>query len=267
MCKSRKRESFVYKARFSKFEGMLNNPIMKTFFSLHILLICFFFAGQAQTEKELFKRGISKMEIHDYRGAFVDFSMVLKLNPRNDAAYFNRGFTRLKLGEYSKAVQDFSLSLDINPINAEAYYQRGNAKIGLGNHLAAMQDFNIAIKGKPKSSKYYRARAKAKQGLQDYRGSISDLNHAIKLTKGKDLSLIFDRAEAFIALRDFPSAVKDLDRLVKIRPRDPQAYNARATIKMQGGDVNGACLDWSKAGELGDVSAYDRIRKHCNGEQ
>lgn len=238
---------------------------VKTLLILSLAMLLFIGTSQGQTEKELFKRGISKMEIQDYRGAFVDFSMVLKLNPRNDAAYFNRGFSRLRLGEFNKAVQDFNLSLDINPINAEAYYQRGNAKLGLGNHLAAMQDFNIAIKGKPKSSKYFRARAKSKQGLEDYRGSITDLNQAIKLTKGKDLSLIFDRAEAFIALRDFTSAVKDLDRLVKIRPRDPQAYNARATIKMQGGDVNGACLDWSKAGELGDVSAYDRIRKNCNG--
>lgn len=29
-------------------------------------------------------------------------------------------------------------------------------------------------------------------------------------------------------------------------------------------DIDGACLDWSKAGELGRSDAYDVIKKKCN---
>jgi len=29
------------------------------------------------------------------------------------------------------------------------------------------------------------------------------------------------------------------------------------------GDKNGACLDWSKAGELGYIEAYDAIKEYC----
>ena len=28
-------------------------------------------------------------------------------------------------------------------------------------------------------------------------------------------------------------------------------------------DKSGACLDWSKAGELGYTHAYDLIKEHC----
>ena len=207
---------------------------------------------------------MSKMEEKDFEGAGLDFSMVIKLNPRNDAAYYNRGYSRMIMGDNPGAIQDFSHALDINPANPEGYYNRGRAKLSLEDFLGAMQDFNIALTARPKETKYLQARSKAKSGLQDFRGAIADLTLAIKLTKGRNMDYIFDRAEAFIDLKQFDLAVRDLDRVVRIRPKDPNAYNARASIKLQGGDLDGACLDWSKAGELGDVNAYTLIRKHCN---
>lgn len=239
------------------------NILMKIFCAVFICLSLSSLTF-GQTEKELFKRGLTKMEAQDFEGAELDFTLVLKFNPRNDAAYYNRGYTRMLLGDSPGAIQDFSLALDINPANPEAYYNRGRARNNLEDYLGAMLDFNIALKAKPKEIRFYRARAKAKSGLRDYRGAIKDLDMAIRLSKGKNMDLVFERAEAYINLKDFISAVQDLDRVVKTRPNDPSAYNARASIKLQGGDLNGACLDWSKAGELGDVNAYSMIRKHCN---
>ncbi|MEZ4686022.1 MAG: tetratricopeptide repeat protein [Bacteroidia bacterium] len=37
-----------------------------------------------------------------------DFTMVLQLNPANDAAYYNRGYARIEIGDYPGAVQDFT---------------------------------------------------------------------------------------------------------------------------------------------------------------
>ncbi|MEM7371323.1 MAG: tetratricopeptide repeat protein [Bacteroidota bacterium] len=237
----------------------MNKPIISC-----LILIIVGTLAMGQTEKQLYKRGMTKLEGSDFQGAETDFSMVIELNPRNDGAYYHRGFSRMKLGNHPAAIQDYSLALDINPANPEAYYNRGRAKLGLEDYLGAIIDFNISIKGKAKEARYYRARARAKSGLQDYRGAVQDLNLAIKLTKGKSMDLIFDRAEAYINLKFFDRAINDLDRVVKTRPGDPSAYSARATIKLQAGDLDGACLDWSRAGELGDINAYGLIRKHCN---
>ena len=36
--------------------------------------------------------------------------------------------------------------------------------------------------------------------------------------------------------------------------------NSKFNVK----EKDGACLDWSKAGELGDAGAFDLIKKYCN---
>jgi hypothetical protein len=43
-----------------------------------------------------------------------------------------------------------------------------------------------------------------------------------------------------------------------------EAYLNRGSFKFTLKDKNGACLDWSKASELGDSDAYDLIKKYCN---
>lgn len=42
------------------------------------------------------------------------------------------------------------------------------------------------------------------------------------------------------------------------------AYYNRGNAKYDSQDMNGACLDWRKAGELGSREAYDNIKKYCN---
>lgn len=235
-------------------------PVRIVFFLLGTMML---FPAYAQTEKQLLRRGIEHLDNQDFANAEGDFTMVLKLNPANGAAYYNRGFARLQLGAYAGAVKDFSLSLDINPANPEGYYNRGLAKLSLESYLEALRDFNIAIKGREKDPRYYQMRARAKSGLEDYRGAIKDVTRCIEITKGKDLDYFYERAEYFISLNQFGPAIRDLDYIVGKRALDPDAYNARAAVRYQAEDVEGACLDWSRAGELGDATAYQKIQDKC----
>lgn len=49
----------------------------------------------------------------------------------------------------------------------------------------------------------------------------------------------------------------------ELNPNHSNAYYNRGNAKSRLQDLNGACLDWSKAGELGDASAYEKIKKYC----
>ena len=57
--------------------------------------------------------------------------------------------------------------------------------------------------------------------------------------------------------------IYNYSKAIEIDPKDAVAYNNRGIAKYSLKDINGACLDWSKAGELG-YDAYDVIKKYCN---
>lgn len=251
---------------------------LKHIFFLSTLLSCVL-CGEvsAQTEKRLFKRGLERMEQNNFTLAEIDFSMVIQLNPENEIAFYNRGYCRLRSSNYPGAVEDFTRSIEIDYTNNEAFFNRGNALKLIADdikarenlesarrvYLQALEDLNFAIAHERKDPRYLRARAKIKMGLDDMRGAIKDLDQAIKITKGDVPAYLYDRAEAFLELQDFYEAMDDIDRLIELNPRNPEGYMFRAAVKEQVGDQSGACLDWSRAGELGKVEAYDFIRERC----
>jgi hypothetical protein len=60
------------------------------------------------------------------------------------------------------------------------------------------------------------------------------------------------------------NALEDFNFAVDFEPEMATNYAMRALIKYSLNDKNGACLDWSKAGELGYEKAYDEIKEKCN---
>ncbi|HZX59986.1 MAG TPA: hypothetical protein VFE54_14725, partial [Mucilaginibacter sp.] len=84
----------------------------------------------------------------------------------------------------------------------------------------------------PSKRDAYEDRANLKDRLGDYRGEVADLNLAITLDLQNPniASLFYNRAEAKYKIKD----------------------------------KEGACADWSKAGELGYTKAYEDIKSYCN---
>lgn len=63
---------------------------------------------------------------------------------------------------------------------------------------------------------------------------------------------------------DFKGALKDFNEAIRQNPKAANSYLSRGTAKYKLEDYRGACIDWIKARELGDQSAYNLIRKYCN---
>jgi hypothetical protein len=51
---------------------------------------------------------------------------------------------------------------------------------------------------------------------------------------------------------------------IELNPNDKFAYYNRGSAKYNLNQKNSACLDWSKAGELGFSEAYDAIQRSCD---
>ena len=114
--------------------------------------------------------------------------------------------------------------------------------------------------------------------LKDYRGAILDFTKSIETFKDYILSIkninpttytvmaiaYSKRAYSKIGLNNLNEAILDVNEAIVLNPKDGDFYILRGEIKFLLGQKDSACLDFSRAGELGANGAYERITGNCN---
>ena len=152
--------------------------------------------------------------------------------------------------------------------NAESLLSSGRQKLINNDIEGAILDFGKAIKLNPADPIAYIERSSAKDEKKDYKGAMADLNKAIELKPNNTYAYIAytNRALCKSNLGDNRGAVIDYTKSISIDPKNPAAYFGRGSVRFKLGLKEDACLDWSKAGELGDENndPYEMIKKHCN---
>ena len=74
------------------------------------------------------KRGMVKIELENFQGAFKDFDRMIRINPGHIFAYNNRASARNVLGDRQGAIDDLNKVLEINPNYAMAYINLAGIK-------------------------------------------------------------------------------------------------------------------------------------------
>jgi tetratricopeptide (TPR) repeat protein len=72
----------------------------------------------------IFERALKKVQRGDLKGAYQDFSEVIKLDPTHAEAYFRRGYLLMRNGDPKRAVTDFERALKLNPKHPNAAMMR-----------------------------------------------------------------------------------------------------------------------------------------------
>ena len=180
-----------------------------------------------------------KAKILDFEGAIVVLENASKIDPKNSTVISVRADYREKIGDFIGALRDYNLLININPKESYYFFNRGVVKNNLGDKRGALSDFSEAINLDTNVEKYgyYSMRAGVKMDMKDNFGAIIDYNNAIE-----------------IILKDEYHSQNGLSNL----------YYWRGWAKLYNSDLDGACFDWSKAGELGMEEAYDAIKENCN---
>lgn len=223
---------------------------MKQFFVLAIGLIITV-NGYCQSSKRYASIGEAREKAHDYKGALLYYSKAIALNDDDNAAYLARGKVRKKQKDFMGAIHDFTHVIITEELLLERYLNKDSSMVA---------DLKWAL------SDAYDWRGKCKMELFDARGAIIDYNKGIeKLGKNNDyiVDLYFDRGYANFSLKNYESAIDDFDEDIKLDPSRVESFFNRGSSKFQLDDKDGACLDWSKAGELGSAKAYQMIKKYC----
>lgn len=177
--------------------------------------------------------------------------------------YTQRGRDLLEKQEYVEALVNLNKAIEIDPNYASAYYLRGNIKDKFEDRHGSMKDYNLAIEKNPKFSDAFFARGNVKMKLQDYYGAVDDYTAAIAINENY-VDAYFNRGKAKQFLLAYQDAINDCTKIIQINPKNADAYSMRGILRIEFGDLKNGCLDLSKAGELGDLKAYELIKENCN---
>ncbi|MFZ5971839.1 MAG: tetratricopeptide repeat protein [Bacteroidota bacterium] len=200
---------------------------MRYYFGLVLLLAAV--TSHAQSAKELTQKAMDLMEKRDFMEAILHLNKAIEADPKYTQAYYVRGNIKTAFEDFHGAMKDYNTALDMNPKYADAFFARGNTKMK----------------------------------LQDYYGAISDFTSAIAINENY-VEAYFNRGRAKQYLQAYEDAINDCSKIIQINPKSIDAYYMRGLLRIEFGDTKNGCLDLSKAGELGDLKAYEAIKEKCN---
>ena len=72
------------------------------------------------------------------------------------------------------------------------------------------------------------------------------------------------RGKSYGSIEQIDKALADYNKAIELDPNYASAYLNRGNAKLLLNQKDSACLDFSKAGELGNESAYESIKENCN---
>jgi tetratricopeptide (TPR) repeat protein len=199
-----------------------------------------------RTAEEYLYRGIDEFNSKNYKGAIVDFTKAIELNPKLEQAYVRRGDVKNNLNDNYGAKNDYTKAIEINPNNYVAYRRRGKSKHSLNDYYGAISDFTQSLKLNSDYFTYF-FRGMTKYKLKDYQGALNDYNKTIELKSDFFGAYVNRGMIKNIFLNDFYGAIGDYTKAIEINANQHQAYFNRGIIKRKLKDYQGAKYDFNKA--------------------
>jgi tetratricopeptide (TPR) repeat protein len=89
----------------------------------------------------ILRRGVTRLQNGDIRGAFRDLDSIVKADPRSVEGLFQRGNAQFKLGKQAEALADYGRALELDPARYEVLVARGHALLKQGDVKGAAEDF------------------------------------------------------------------------------------------------------------------------------
>lgn len=136
---------------------------------------------------------------------------------------------------------------------AEVITQAGHGWMLAGDPARARQLFTTALEYKPGTAAYFVDRSLAAADLRDYRSAVSDLDSALKFDPGNAVAYGF-RARARRHTGDVEGALADAEKAISLDPGNVMALLERGSLRNLLKDADGARADWQRVIEIAPES-------------
>ena len=203
-----------------------------------------------------------RLSTNDVKGAYEDFSKLIKWKKYDSDALASRGELKVDSGNYAGAMEDFDRSIAIDSTNYLSLNNRGALKMKMNDLGEALDNLNRSIRHKKDYYLSWFNRGAVYIGLKNYKKALKDFDQAMKL-KENYCEAMFARGVAFADSGLFREAISSYEGAITCNPKYSDAYVNLGSLKMQMNNDKGAMEDLLKAADInpGSYIVYHTIAK------
>lgn len=187
--------------------------------------------------------------------ALRDVQLALELRPNSSDLLYVRGVTYFILGNYEEAVHDMTASLESTPSRMEARVNRGLAHLQLGDSLLGEQDFHDAARGHPFSPvpRLYLASFYFQRG--NFQRALQCCEQVLKIAP-RNPQAFFLKGITQCGLGQLDSALMSLSHSLSIAPNNSLALYNRGLVYAQAEQWQQALLDFTRARQISPTNLF-----------
>ncbi len=202
-----------------------------------------------------------KLPDKEARNLSQKIDSVQYFDPFNAENYFRKGTFNAMMMNFNDALRAFNRAVELNPRFREAYFNRANINFELIEHRFSINESEPQItitRNAPQDKKKVNH-----PGIPDFSSVLADYDRVIELDPQMSYAY-YNRGNIKNRMHDFEGAVQDYNKALALQPNLAEAFYNRALTLIYLKKTADACLDLSKAGELGIQDAYNVIKRYCN---
>jgi len=196
-----------------------------------------------------------------------DYSKMIALSPEDPSLYVKRAEAFLKMKRPVEAVADLDRALALNPAGADIYYLRGVVNRDEGRMAEAVRDYQRALEIDPG---HQGAKKDLELCFQNIRMRDPDVSYFDALIERRpdNVQAILGRGVVHWKLGHDREAVRDLSRVIELKPSELRPYRILLLIRGRSGDYDGAVAEYLRLVErdLPRALVYGARDKEYGGE-
>jgi tetratricopeptide (TPR) repeat protein len=189
----------------------------------------------------------TRLELHDQSGALADCEMAVKLDPSDALAYEDRGDVQFQREVYDLALADYDKAVFLGRSNAYLFGARCDSERLVGKLDLAKADCEKSLTIDPKSRRGLWATGRIALVEKRYDDAVAAMTTYIAGDAVGSTTAYYFRGLANNRLKNYGTALADLNLYVKRVPDDGDGYKERAVALYGSGDKKAAAEDLSTA--------------------
>lgn len=196
-----------------------------------ILFLSFFIpTASAESEKEIFDKGVRHFKESRYDLAVEEFTRLIEIAPENADAYKNRGVTYMKQEKFDLAIQDFEKAKALFPELKGLYSNLGVAWYYKKEYEKAIESYNTEIMLEPDHHVAYFNRALCLAELGRNQEALYDLAKTLEIKPDFYWAVCY-KADILSQTGEPEKAMQTYKQAIAVSPENDYAKEKLAALK------------------------------------